>query len=129
MTFDVEDEDDPVIRAKVYKSNTLGQFDMEFNKFIAAPRNLTTWSSSNEGAERINIWLLLSDETKGLLEEQELHILLSWHLVDANIKEFEASYQGRRRLTQDSSSDEATLPETEPAEATSHTDSVDEDDP
>lgn len=88
FAFEVSDEDDPEIRVNVYQSNTLGQFEMEFNKFIAAPRNMTNWSSRNEGAERIKIWLLLSDETEALLEEQELNITLSWRLIDASIKEF-----------------------------------------
>lgn len=56
----LEELDDPVIRVKVQKSNRLGQFKMEFNRYIAAPRNVKTWSSENEGSKKIKIWLMLS---------------------------------------------------------------------
>jgi len=68
----LEEEEDKIIRVFVFKPNSLGVFNLEFNRFILTPRNMTSWTSENEGADRISITLVLCSETKALLEEQDL---------------------------------------------------------
>lgn len=68
-TVDKTEENTSEIRVAVSQSNILGQFEMEFNKYIAAPGGLLKWSNLNEGAQRINIGLELSNETQSILEE------------------------------------------------------------
>ena len=66
--------DEELITAVVEKPNRQGEFKVRFNRYIVMPGDIDSWTNDNEGAERISIKLVLSEETLELLEDQELEI-------------------------------------------------------
>ena len=48
------------------------------------PGDIASWTNANEGADKISIDLVLSEETAELLDDYELVIELEWSVIDTN---------------------------------------------
>lgn len=88
------EKDQEIISAFVEKPNRIGQFYVNFNRYIVLPEDMSQWTSQNEGADRLSIKLDLSEETEELLHDLELNINLSWIVID---KDYRQVQFGRRR--------------------------------
>lgn len=80
------------------KPNRVGQFDINFNRHIVLPDDIGSWTSENEGAQRLAIKLVLSEETEELLQDLELSIDLSWYVIDKSFRQVKFNGGRRREL-------------------------------
>ena len=74
-----------MIDVLVTEVSRYAQFDIRFSRAIRLPRNCTDWNDENEGSNRIDVELLVSENTEAVLDEQDLNLTMTWRIGNVTI--------------------------------------------
>ena len=63
-----------------------GLMDVRFSRHIRLPSNMTDWTNTNLGNQRINIEFLKSENTQSFEYDTDTSIIMAWKVYDVRIK-------------------------------------------
>ena len=79
---------------------------MQFSREIRLPTNVTSWTDQNEGAERLRVRYLPTQETQELVEEMGVYLNCSWKIATARDSKLQTT--DLRRLSEVKDADNST---------------------
>lgn len=79
-------EDD--ISVSVDPTDNQNLFRVRFSREIALPVNCSSWTSINEGMDRLSVQYQPSQETQTIMYDEDVTIDMFWRVVKVNIKKW-----------------------------------------
>lgn len=80
FTPELPERNDEVV-VKIQSPDSQGRVEVKFSREIRLPTNFTSWTDQNEGAERLRVQYLPTNETKVLVEEMDVYLKCSWKIA------------------------------------------------
>ena len=81
-TLEPEEESKELIKVKIDEPDAEGNFNVKFNRDIRLPTNFTQWTSENEGADKLQVEYLPSEETQTFMYDLGIEVKMRWKVVD-----------------------------------------------